>query len=82
MRLITFLKPASGTPSHAGPTCDMRGRETKVAVIVNLSVDFEQQKFAPLLKKPLVSCGTVFAKAAAVLWNTRTPEPTLMRGDE
>ena len=50
--------------------------------ITDLTADFEQQKFTPLLKKPMVSTGAVRAKGAAMLWDTRQPEPTMMRVDE
>ena len=34
------------------------------------------------MKKPLVSMGTVLAKGAAMRWDTKAPEPTIMRVDE
>lgn len=56
--------------------------DAKAGKIVDLTADFEQQKFTPLLKKPMISSGTVQAKGTAMLWDTRTPEPTIMRVDE
>ncbi len=56
--------------------------DAKAGQITDLSADFEQQKFTPLMKKPLVSSGTILAKGAAMLWDTRAPEPTMMRVDE
>jgi outer membrane lipoprotein-sorting protein len=56
--------------------------DAKAGKIADLTADFEQQKFTPLMKKPLVSTGTVLAKDSAMLWDTRAPEPTLMRVDE
>ena len=56
--------------------------DTKAGKIIDLTADFEQQKFTQLLKKPMISTGTVHAKGTAMLWDTRTPEPTMMRVDE
>src|SRR5258706_6693830 len=56
--------------------------DAKAGQIIDLSADFEQKKFTPLMKKPLVSTGTVLAKGAAMRWDTKAPEPTVMRVDE
>jgi outer membrane lipoprotein-sorting protein len=60
----------------------MKSIDAKAETIADLTANFEQEKFTPLLKKPLVSKGTVVAKGSAMLWDTRSPEPTLMRVDE
>ena len=60
----------------------MMAVDSKAGKIVDLTADFEQQKFTQLLKKPMISSGTVHAKGTAMLWDTRTPEPTIMRVDE
>ena len=60
---------------------DLQDIDAKVASVKDLTADFEQKKFSPLLKKPLVSKGTIFAKGSAMLWDTKTPEPTRMRID-
>jgi outer membrane lipoprotein-sorting protein len=60
----------------------MIAADAKAEQISDLTADFEQQKFTPLLKKPMVSTGTVLSKGSAMLWDTRSPEPTLMRVDE
>ena len=56
---------------------DARGAQVK-----DLKADFTQQKFTPLLKKPLTSTGTILIKGAASLWTTVQPEPTVMRIDD
>ncbi len=56
--------------------------DQKSQAIVDLSADFEQQKFTPLLKKPMTSTGTVKAKGSAMYWDTKSPSATLMRVDE
>ena len=55
--------------------------DAKVAAIKDLTATFEQKKFSPLLKKPLVSRGTIRAKGDAMLWLSDTPEPTRLRID-
>jgi outer membrane lipoprotein-sorting protein len=49
--------------------------------IKDLTADFVQEKRSPLLRKPLVSRGTVKAKGALALWETTEPEPTRMTLD-
>jgi outer membrane lipoprotein-sorting protein len=56
---------------------DARGARVK-----DLKADFTQQKFTPLLKKPLTSTGTILIKGSASLWHTTHPEPTVMRIDD
>jgi outer membrane lipoprotein-sorting protein len=51
------------------------------AAIADLTATFEQEKHSPLLKKPLVSKGTVLAKGSAMLWTTDSPRKTVMRVD-
>jgi len=53
----------------------------RALVIQGLSADFIQEKKSPLLRKPLVSRGTVTAKGAASLWKTEVPEKTEMTSD-
>jgi outer membrane lipoprotein-sorting protein len=50
--------------------------------VTDLSADFEQKKFTPLLRKPLVSTGTIRVKGSAMVWDTTAPEPTQMRIDQ
>jgi outer membrane lipoprotein-sorting protein len=60
----------------------MESIDAKAEAIDDLTANFEQQKFTPLLKKPLISKGTVVARGPVMLWDTHAPEPTLMRVDE
>jgi outer membrane lipoprotein-sorting protein len=43
-----------------------------------ITADFVQEKQSPLLRKPLVSRGTVRAKGGLALWKTTDPEPSEM----
>ncbi len=59
----------------------MKQVDARAAGIADLTADFQQRKFTPLLKKPMTSTGTVLARGDLMLWDTRAPEPTLMRVD-
>lgn len=50
--------------------------------IKDATADFEQRKFTPLLKKPLISTGTIRVRGGAMRWDTKIPEPSIMRIDE
>jgi outer membrane lipoprotein-sorting protein len=74
----------------AGPTSqpvdpalwkEMTQIDSKVAKIHDVTADFRQEKFTPLLKRPMVSTGRVMGKGSATLWITEKPEPTRMRCD-
>src|SRR5689334_1906118 len=51
------------------------------AGIKDLRADFVQEKFTPLLRKPLISAGKILIKGSATLWITEKPEPTVLRID-
>lgn len=77
----TAAHPATAPTSQAIDTqlwAEMSQVDAKAADIRDVSADFEQQKFTPLLKKPLVSSGHVLGKGSAMLWITDQPEPTKM----
>lgn len=48
----------------------------------SLAADFRQEKFTALLNKPLISSGRVRVKGAMMRWDTREPEPSVMRIDQ
>ena len=56
--------------------------DARGGTVADLTADFTQEKHTPLLKKPMVSTGTIRIKGSATLWNTVQPEPTVMRIDE
>jgi len=57
---------------------EINARGTQLA---DLRAEFVQEKFTPLLKKPLVSSGKILIKGSATLWITEKPEPTVLRID-
>ena len=89
MSLAVMGGPTAATLPAAPPqgvTGELWARLTaldaKAAAIDDLTANFQQQKFTPLLKKPMVSSGTVLVKGQAMLWKTTDPQPTSMRVDE
>lgn len=44
-----------------------------------VTADFRQEKFTPLMKRPLVSTGRVAARGPVSLWTTAAPRPSTMR---
>ena len=78
------LEPATQPAPATNPALWRRLEQLdqKVAQITDLVADFQQEKFTALLKKPLVSTGSVRVKGAAMRWDTRHPEATTMSIDE
>lgn len=55
--------------------------DARAEKIKDFSARFRQEKFTALLKKPLVSTGTVRVGGAAVRWDTKEPEPAVLYSD-
>lgn len=51
----------------------LQGLDAKMAKVVDLRASFEQRKKTALLKKPIVSSGTLSCKGESVLWRTTKP---------
>jgi outer membrane lipoprotein-sorting protein len=83
---MMFIARAQGQTS--APTIEPKLLEQLVEIdkrasaVSDLSADFTQRKITPLLRKPLVSSGTLRIKGSAMFWDTKQPEPTRMRIDE
>lgn len=58
--------------------------DARIAAIRDLRAGFEQRKHTPLLKKPLLSRGTVSARQDRVRWDTQSPRRSSLvaAGDE
>ncbi len=52
--------------------------DQRASKINSLTASFEQKKFTSLLKRPLVSTGSVRVSGSAMRWDTDKPEPTVM----
>lgn len=80
--------PQSGATRETPPVEDaglikrLEAIDARGAAITDLTANFEQIKHTPLLKKPLVSSGTLRVKGSVVRWETTKPEPSTMRIDE
>lgn len=70
------------TPARAptAPTFEERLKQVdaKMGAVQDLRADFEQRKKTPLLKRPLVSKGSLLSKRGDVLWTTTEPRKTKM----
>ena len=80
---LLFAQPATqpaSAPAYADPKLWARMVEIneRGAKIEHLTADFQQEKFTPLLNRPLVSKGTITVSGPRMLWNTSAPEPTVM----
>jgi outer membrane lipoprotein-sorting protein len=49
--------------------------------IADLTAAFEQRRSTPLLRKPLVSSGTIHIKGSKTRWDTVTPSPSVLTID-
>ena len=74
---------AASRPANVDPAAWQRMLEIDAlaAKIEDLTADYLQQKFTAMLKKPLVSSGTVAVRGAAMLWRTSKPEPSELQID-
>src|SRR5690348_2310902 len=72
-------RPASVDPALWERMTRVNDLATKVA---DLTAHFEQQKFTPMLKKPLTSSGTVRVLGSTMRWDTTKPEPSVIFADE
>jgi len=52
--------------------------DMKMAAVTDLRANFEQRKKTAMLKKPLISRGSLFCKGELVLWKTTSPRRTDM----
>ena len=56
--------------------------DARAAHVRTLAANFEQQKFTPLLRKPLVSQGRVQILGPLMRWDTRQPQPSVLLIDQ
>jgi outer membrane lipoprotein-sorting protein len=55
--------------------------DARAGKITDYTARFEQHKFTALLRKPLVSTGTVRVLGAVVRWDTEKPDPAILHAD-
>ena len=78
--LIGALAVAPATQPSVDPALWARMIEidARAGRINSLVGDFEQRKFTPLLRKPLLSTGRVRVKGATMRWDTEKPEKSVL----
>jgi len=80
--LVLLAAPAALGQTTGPAADDFNARLTAVdqraAQIHDLTADFSQSKFTPMLRKPLVSAGRVRVCGAIMRWDTDRPAPTVM----
>lgn len=75
--LIPVLMFALNLAAAQTPTFEERlaAADEAMATVSDLRADFEQQKKTTLLRRPLVSRGTVVCRAESIRWTTVSPHP-------
>ena len=81
--LLSSAATAQTTVPTSAPSMDRALWQTMQQVdaaanVQSLRGEFRQEKFTPLMKKPLVSNGTIVARGAVAVWSTQAAEPTHM----
>ncbi len=86
---LPMLQPGTTPPGAESP--DNNGAETErrfearleafdraIAGVTDLRANFRQEKHTPLLRRPMVSTGTVLVRGERARWDTREPRPSTM----
>jgi outer membrane lipoprotein-sorting protein len=78
------LAQSTTQPAEVDPALweTMTRIDARSAAIKDMVADFEQSKFTPLLKKPMISKGVVRVGPSSMLWDTSSPSPSVMRIDQ
>jgi outer membrane lipoprotein-sorting protein len=74
-----FADAPTSRPVDPALATELAAINIKTAAVKSLTADFEQKKSTPMLKKPLVSSGTVASAGGVSVWTTVKPQPTSMR---
>ncbi len=78
--LLALLAAAPATqPADPQLMADLQRVDAAAGPAAAVTADFRQEKFTPLLKRPLVSTGRVAARGDVSLWTTVQPRPSAMR---
>ena len=83
--IVSFAAQGQTTAPTTAPSDEFARQldtiDQRAGAIHSLEADFVQEKRSPLLRKPLVSRGSVRAKGGLALWKTSEPEPSQMSID-
>ena len=78
--LLLCLAAAPATrPADPQLWAEMKQIDAAAGRAAAVTADFYQEKFTPLMKRPLVSTGRVVARGPVSLWTTAAPRPSVMR---
>jgi outer membrane lipoprotein-sorting protein len=79
MTLLAATSAPATRPADPQLWAEMQQVNAASAKATAITADFRQEKFTPLMKRPLVSTGRVVARGAVSLWTTAAPRPSTMR---
>ncbi|MFA6046746.1 MAG: outer membrane lipoprotein carrier protein LolA [Phycisphaerales bacterium] len=71
-------KAATADAASAKFAARLAAVDAGMAKVTDLRADFEQRRRTPLLKRPLVSKGTVLTKGDLVRWDTASPRESVL----
>ena len=74
-------KPAPPPAEDPALKKQLEAIDARAGKIKDFTADFRQEKFTSLLKKPLVSSGTVRVSGTVIRWDTQKPEPAVLYSD-
>lgn len=77
MLLITLTTITAAADPDPALREQLARLDERIAEIEDLTVDFEQRKFTPLLREPLTSTGRVLVKGDRSRWETAEPHPSV-----
>ena len=73
--------PATTAPTDPALAAKLADIDARAGKIKDFTARFEQKKFTALLKKPLVSSGTIRVAGPVVRWDTDKPDPAVLYSD-
>ena len=81
--LLSAAAPLQGAEPAQDPELAKRleAIDQRGSKIQDFTATFRQDKFTALLRKPLLSTGTVRVKGSSVRWDTEKPEPVVLFSD-
>jgi outer membrane lipoprotein-sorting protein len=77
--LLAAAAAPSTQPTDPALWAEMQQVDAVAGRAAAVSADFRQEKFTPMLRRPLVSTGRVVARGPVSLWTTAAPRPSAMR---
>jgi outer membrane lipoprotein-sorting protein len=83
--LLLMASPAGAAPAtqpiDAAFDAKLQDIDARAAQVQDYTAHFEQHKYTALLRKPLISSGTVRKLGPVDRWDTEKPEPAVLHAD-